>query len=479
MAMERQGIWIGGKERHGRGEPMPIVNPYTQEVFAEVDTASEEDVADAVELAHATFRDVMRTMPAHRRSAILRKAAELMPAWAEDIAATLVREAGKPITLCRVEARRAAEIFSLAADAAKTVSGEVVPTDVLPGGEGRMGMALRVPRGVVAAITPFNAPINLSLQKVAPALAAGCTVVLKPADQTPLSVLKLGRLLQEAGVPDGAFSVLPGRAATGRALVAHRRVAVVSFTGSAAVGEQIQAAAGIKKVILELGSNAPNIVCADADLDETASALVAAGFNSSGQICVSAQRLFVQTSVYQPFLDRFLPLVAKLKIGDPCDESVALGALINPAALDRIEAWVYEAVAEGAKVLIGGRRHPGGRNYLPTVLANVKPSMKVQCEEVFGPVATVTPFDTVQQAIDMANDSVYGLQAGVFTRDVATAFRVARDLEVGSVWINDASRTRVDNTPAGGVKRSGFGREGGRYSLEEFTELKFIGFKLG
>lgn len=477
--MERQGLWIGGKERHGRGEPMPVVNPYTQAVIAEVDTASDEDVADAVELAHATFRDTMRLMPAHRRAAILRKAAELMPRWADEIAGTLVQEGGKPITLCRVEARRAAEIFALAADAAKTLGGEVVPTDVLPGGEGRMGFAWRVPLGVVAAITPFNAPINLSLQKVAPALAAGCTVVLKPADQTPLSAFKLGRLLQEAGVPDGAFSVLPGRATTGRALVAYPRVAVVSFTGSAAVGRQIQAAAGIKKVVLELGSNAPNIVCADADLDEAAAALVAAGFNSSGQICVSAQRLFVQTAVYQPFLDRFLPLVGKLKIGDPLDESVALGALINPAALQRIEAWVTEAVAERATVLIGGRRHQGGRNYMPTVLANVKPSMKVQCEEVFGPVVTVTPFDTVQQAIDMANDSVYGLQAGVFTRDVATAFRFARDLEVGSVWINDASRTRLDNTPAGGVKQSGIGREGGRYSLEEFTELKFIGLKLG
>jgi acyl-CoA reductase-like NAD-dependent aldehyde dehydrogenase len=476
--MERQGIWIGGTERRGRGEPMPVVNPYTQDVFAEVDTASDEDVADAVELAHASFRDVMRTMPAHRRAAILRKAAELMPAWADDLAASLVREAGKPIALCRVEARRAAEIFSLAADAAKHVTGEVLPLDVLPGGEGRMGMVLRVPLGVVAAITPFNAPINLSLQKVAPALAAGCTVVLKPADQTPITVLKLGRLLREAGVPDGAVSILPGRAATGRALVGHPKVAVVSFTGSAAVGERIQQAAGIKKVILELGSNAPNIVCADADLDQAAAAIVQAGFNSSGQICVSAQRVYVHTAVVRPFLDRFLPLVADLKIGDPLDESVTLGALINPAALERIETWVREAVAEGATVLAGGRRHDGGRNFLPTVLTNVKPTMKVQCEEVFGPVLTITPFDTVDQAIDMANDSVYGLQAGVFTHDVATAFRVARDLEVGSVWINDASRTRLDNTPGGGVKRSGVGREGGRYSLEEFTTLKFVGLKL-
>lgn len=477
--MQRQGIWIGGQERRGRGEPLPVVNPWTGEVFAEVDTASDEDVGDAVELAHATFRDVMRTLPAHRRAAILRKASELIPAWAEDLATTLVQEGGKPIALCRVEARRASEILLLASDAAKTVEGEIVPMDVLPGGEGRLGMALRVPLGVVGAITPFNAPINLSLQKVAPALAAGCTVVLKPADQTPLTVLKLGRLLKEAGLPDGALSVLPGRAATGRALVAHPRVAVVSFTGSAAVGEQIQAAAGIKKVILELGSNAPNIVCADADLDEAARALAQAGFNSSGQICVSAQRVYLHTSVYQAFLDRFLPLVESLKTGDPRDETVTLGALINPGALERIEAWVTEAVAEGATVLSGGTRHTSGRNYLPTVLANVKPSMKVQCQEVFGPLVTVTPFDTIEQAIDMANDSVYGLQAGVFTRDVATAFRIARDLEVGSVWINDASRTRLDNTPGGGVKRSGVGREGGRYSLEEFVTYKFVGLKLG
>jgi acyl-CoA reductase-like NAD-dependent aldehyde dehydrogenase len=320
--------------------------------------------------------------------------------------------------------------------------------------------------------------MNLSLQMVAPALAAGWTVVLKPAELTASRVLHLGPIFAEAGLPAGALSILPGRAATGQALVSHPRVAVVSFTGSSAVAEKIQAVIGIKKVIYELGSIAPNIVCDDANLDQAAKSLVGAAFNSSGQICVSAQRIYVERPVYDAFLERFLPLVGKLKVGDPMDETVQLGSLISRDALARIESWVGEAVAQGARVLCGGRRHESGRNFLPTVLADVTPAMKVSCQEIFGPVVTVSRFDTDDEAIELANGTDYGLRAGVYTQNVNRAFRYARDLDVGGMSINDSSRFRQDNTPSAGVKRSGVGREGGRYAYEEYTYLKFVGFNL-
>ena len=477
--MNTVGLWLAGAERRGGGEALAVRTPFTDSLVATVDTASPQDVAEAVESAYRCFKSTMRLMPVHRRVAILEKAADLLDARAEDIARMLARESGKPISLCRVEARRGSDILHLAAESAKFVTGEIVPLDALAGADNRVGLALRMPLGVVAALSPFNAPINLSLQKVAPALAAGCTVVLKPAEQTPSTVLQLGPIFAEAGLPAGALSILPGRAETGQALVRHPRVAVVSFTGSSAVAEKIQASIGIKKVIYELGSVSPNVVCADADLDQAAQSLVAASFNSSGQICVSAQRIYIERSVWDAFLGRFLPLVDKLKVGDPLDESVQLGSLIGPAALDRIETWVAEAVGAGAKVLRGGRRHEGGRNYMPTVLADVTPSMKVQCQEIFGPVVTVTPFDTDEEAIALANDTDYGLRAGVYTQSLKRAFRYARDLDVGGMSINDSSRFRQDNTPTTGVKRSGVGQEGGRYAYEEYTYLKFVGFNAG
>jgi acyl-CoA reductase-like NAD-dependent aldehyde dehydrogenase len=420
----------------------------------------------------------MRRMPVHQRARILNKAADILSARAEELARCLTLESGKPIALARVESRRGADILRLAAQAAQFVTGEVVPLDALPGADGRTGLAMRMPLGVVAAISPFNAPINLSLQKVAPALAAGCTVVLKPADPTPHTVLALGEIFAEAGLPEGALSILPGSAEMAQALIADPLVAVVSFTGSTAVAEKIQAAVGIKKVIYELGSNAPNVVCADADLDLAAKSLVVSAFNSSGQICVSTQRIYAHADVYDGLIQRMVPLIESLKIGDPMDESVTLGALINTAALERIESWVEEAVAQGATALTGGRRHALDRNYMPTLLADVTPDMKVQCREVFGPVVTISRFRTDEEAIALCNDSPYGLRAGVFTRDLSRAFLYARDLEVGAMSINDSSRFRQDNTPSSGIKSSGVGQEGGRYAYEEYTYLKFVALRL-
>lgn len=472
-AQEERGIWLGGEERLGRGPIVWVRSPFSEEVQASVATASPEDVADAVGLAQSCFKSTMRLTPVHRRAAILMKAADLLTAQAERMAVMLARETGKPITLCRTETRRGHEILRLAAEAARSVTGEIVPLDALPGADGRLGLAVRVPLGVVAAISPFNAPVNLSLQKVAPALAAGCTVVLKPADATPLTVLMLGEIFAEAGLPRGALSILPGSAETGESLVSDPRVAVVSFTGSAAVAREIQRLVGIKKLIYELGANSPNIVCSDADIELAATSLVGAAFNSSGQICVSAQRLYIHEEVYEPFLRRMIELMENIRIGDPMDESVTMGTLISPDALERIDRWVQEAVRDGARVIKGGARHSGGRNYLPTLLTDVTRSMKVQADEIFGPVATVTSFTEDEEAIRMANDSPYGLRAGVFTRDLERAFRYVRDLEVGGVNINDGSRFRQDNTPSCGVKNSGVGREGGRYAYEEYTYLKF------
>lgn len=470
-------LLLAGRASPGRGKPLEIRSPFSDDLVGVVATASLEDVNEAVEAAYTCFKGTMRLMPVHRRAAILHRAAEILTDRAEELAIMLVRETGKPIALARHEARRGSDILNLAAEAARHVTGEIVPLDALPGADDRIGLAMRTPLGVVAAVSPFNAPINLSLQKVAPALAAGCTVVLKPSDPTPNTVLMLGDILTEAGLPAGALSVLPGNADMAQALVSHPRVAVVSFTGSSAVAEKIQSSIGIKKVIYELGSNAPNIVCLDADLDLAAKTLVQSAFNSSGQICVSAQRIYAHREVYDSFIGKMQPLIAALKIGDPMDETVTLGTLINKAALERIEAWVAEAISEGAKAITGGSRHESGRNFQPTLLANVRRSMKVQSLEIFGPVVTITPFDTDEEAIGLANDTPYGLRAGVFTQDLKRAFRYARDLDVGGMSINDSSRFRQDNTPSSGVKRSGVAQEGGRYAFEEYTYLKFVGLR--
>lgn len=476
--LEDVDIWLAGRPCKGSGPAAEIRSPFSDELVGRVTTANAADAERAVESAHACFQSTMRHLPVHKRAAILNRAADLLTKRSEELAVCLTRESGKPITLSRVESRRGSDILRLAAQSAQFVTGEIVPLDALEGADGRVGLAMRMPRGVVAAISPFNAPINLSLQKVAPALAAGCPVVLKPSEPTPCTVLKLGKIFAEAGLPEGALSILPGGAEVAQSLVRNPLVAVVSFTGSTAVAEKIQSSLGIKKAIYELGSNAPNVVCADADLDLAARLLVAAAFNSSGQICVSAQRIFAHAEVFDELLSRMVPIVSKLKIGDPMDETVALGALISRAALERIESWVDEAVSQGAKVLIGGRRHELGRNYMPTILTNVTAQMKVQSQEVFGPVVTISRFGSDEEAIALCNDSRYGLRAGVFTRDLSRAFRYARDLQVGAMSINDSSRFRQDNTPSSGIKASGVGQEGGRYAYEEYTYLKFIALRL-
>lgn len=472
------GSLINGVEVKGGGrEAHEIRSPYNGEVVGVVEYGTRADIEEAVQTAHRVFQETMKKMPAHKHSEILRKAADLVEAQAEDFAKVLMAEAGKPIRDARGEVGRAIQVIRFASEEAKANDGELLKMDSAVGGENRIGFAKRYPVGVVAAITPFNFPLNLVLHKLATAFAAGCTVVLKPAEKTPLSAMKLAKLLEEAGYPKGALNVVNG---TGvdlvEPLVTHPLVKKVTFTGSGPVGWKIKEMAGPRKVTLELGSNSPNLIFNDANLDVAVESIVKGGFTFAGQACISVQRVYVQRDVYQTFLDRLVPKVAGLRVGDPALETTDIGPMITEQAAMRAEAWIREAASEGATVVIGGERN--GNIVSPTVITNTKHHMKVVCEEVFAPLITVIPFDTEEEVIAAANDSDYGLQAGVFTSDINRAFRIADQLETGGVWINEVSTVRTDHIPYGGVKMSGLGKEGVKYAIEDMTETKFIGVRL-
>ncbi|WP_223587567.1 aldehyde dehydrogenase family protein [Neobacillus bataviensis] len=473
----RLGSIINGQERNEPNrETLEVKNPYNQEIVAELALATETDLNEAVENAFETFHSTMKKMPAHQRSDILRKAADILEEKPEDFIDTIVQEAGKPIKYSRDEINRSVQVLRFASELAKNITGEVLAMDAAIGGENRMGLVKRIPLGVVGAITPFNFPLNLSLHKIAPAIAAGNTIVFKPAEKTPVSGYKLVKLFQEAGLPDGALNLLMGTGVVGAPLVTHEKVHKVSFTGSLAVGKKIRETAGFKKVTLELGSNSPNIIFEDGDIETAVKRLVVGAFSFSGQVCIHAQRIFVQKNVYQSFLDQFINETRALKIGDPLEEATDIGPMITEKEAERAKLWIDDAVRNGAKIEVGGERN--GTILSPTIMTNVDRNMKIIAEEVFAPIVSVIPFDTEEEVIGYANDSIYGLQAGVFTQDIDRAIRVADQLEIGGVWINDISTYRQDNLPYGGVKQSGVGREGIKYAIEEMTELKFIGIKL-
>ncbi|WP_284035520.1 aldehyde dehydrogenase family protein [Neobacillus sp. 114] len=473
----RLGSIINGQERNEPNrETLEVKNPYNQEIVAELALATKTDLNEAVENAFETFHSTMKTMPAYQRSDILRKAADLLEEKQEDFTDTIVQEAGKPIKYSRDEINRSVQVLRFASELAKNITGEVLPMDAAIGGENRMGLVKRIPLGVVGAITPFNFPLNLSLHKIAPAIAAGNTIVFKPAEKTPVSGYKLVKLFQEAGLPDGALNLLMGTGAVGALLVTHEKVHKVSFTGSLAVGKKIRETAGFKKVTLELGSNSPNIIFEDGDIETAVKRLVVGAFSFSGQVCIHAQRIFVQKNVYQPFLEQFIKETRALKIGDPMVEATDIGPMITEKEAERAKLWIEDAVKNGAKIEVGGEQN--GTILSPTIMTDVDRNMKIIAEEVFAPIVSVIPFDTEEEVIGYANDSIYGLQAGVFTQDIDRAIRVADQLEIGGVWINDISTYRQDNIPYGGVKQSGIGREGIKYAIEEMTELKFIGIKL-
>ncbi|AQQ53158.1 aldehyde dehydrogenase family protein [Planococcus lenghuensis] len=472
------GSIINGSERNEQDrETHEVRNPFNQELIGTIALASPEDLDDAVNSAYEIYEKTIRHMPAHKRGEILRKAAQLLDERKEEFAQSIMIESGKPIQQSRTEVQRSVQLLLYAAEEAKNITGEVVPMDAAIGGENRMGMVKKKSLGVVGAITPFNFPLNLTLHKIAPAIAAGNTVVFKPAEKTPITGYKIVKLLHESGLPEAALNLVLGTGADiGQPLVEHEKVAKISFTGSVPVGKGIQKSAGFKKLTLELGSNSPILVFDDANIEDLAVSLIKGGFGYSGQTCISVQRIYAHTNIYEQLLEKLIEETNKLKVGDPADESVDIGPMITEEAAKRADEWIKKAVEEGAKAEVGGERN--GNIVPPTILTNVNKEMHVVKKEVFAPIISVIPFEQEEDAIAQANDSIYGLQAAVFTKNIDRAFRVADQIESGGVWINESSTYRQDNYPYGGVKQSGVGREGVKYAVEEMLELKFIGVKL-
>jgi acyl-CoA reductase-like NAD-dependent aldehyde dehydrogenase len=464
-ATERR-LLIGG-EWTETGDWLDVRSPYSGEIVGRVAKARAGETRRAVDAAEQALRE---PLPAHKRAEILVRVAGALGRRHDEVARLISDEAGKPMKAARVEAKRAMSTYTFAAVEARKLAGEMVPMEASQAGEGKLAFTLRVPIGIVGAISPFNFPLNLVAHKIAPALAAGCAVVLKPASQTPLSALMLAELEQEAGLPPGWLNVLVGPASEiGDVLIDDERVKALSFTGSGAVGWELKRRSPKKRVALELGNATPVIVAADADLDVAAEKLAANAFSFAGQSCISVQRVYVERAAYDGLLQRFLPKVEALKVGDPADEETDVGPLIDDGARDRVLAWVRESRGQ---VLAGGELD--GELIRPTVIANPAPDDKVSCEEVFGPVCTVTAVDSLDEAIELANGTRYGLQAGIFAASLDTVLRVSRALEFGGVTVNEAPTFRADQMPYGGVKDSGNTREGPHYAVRELTEERLI-----
>jgi acyl-CoA reductase-like NAD-dependent aldehyde dehydrogenase len=440
-----------------------------------VQLAGPEEVRAALD-ANVSVARACREMPAYERAAALRKIADGLEAARPELVRTLALEAGKPITQARLELDRTIFVFRDAAEEATRIQGEVLPADSVPAGKGRIAITRRFPLSPIAAITPFNFPILLAAHKIAPAIACGATITLKPPPQDPLTTLRLGELVKASGYPAGAVNIVPCTVEVAQILIDDPRVRLITFTGSAKAGWAIRAKAASKRVLLELGGNAAVIIEPDADLAWAATRCALGGFTYAGQSCISTQRIYVHERVYQAFLDAFLPKVRDLKMGDVLDEKTDVGPMICAEAAERVERWMKEAIAGGAEVALGGKRR--GVFIEPTVLLHTTAEMKVNCEEVFAPLVTVTPYRDVSEAIAWANASPYGLQAGVFTTNLQTMFRLHAELDVGAVNGNDIPGFRVDRLPYGGAKASGLGREGVRYAIEEMTERRVLTLKI-
>jgi acyl-CoA reductase-like NAD-dependent aldehyde dehydrogenase len=466
MRMYIAGQWID------KPQTIPVENPYDRSVVDTVPRADRGDVQRALDSA-VRGASAMARLSGYDRYKILHKAAELMTARQEDLGRTISLEEGKIIAEGRLEASRAIETILGSAEEAKRIHGETVPVDGAPGGAGRLAFTLRVPCGVVVAISPFNFPLNLVCHKVGPAIAGGNAVIVKPASDTPLSALKLTEILLEAGLPAEGIQCLTGPGGeVGDLLSADRRVRKITFTGSRDVGEHICKTAGLKRVTMELGSNAPVIVMPDADLERVAQAVAATGYANAGQVCISAQRILTAGKVYADFLSALKPKVEAIRTGNQLDETVNMGPLVREKEAIRVDEWVREAVGSGARLVTGGQRQ--GAVYAPTVVADVKPNMRISREELFGPAVAVTPFDDIDQAIALANDSSYGLAASIFTENLEHAMKFAREVQSGNLHVNWGPQWRADLMPYGGLKESGFGKEGPRYAVEEMTELKLV-----
>lgn len=468
---------IGG-EWVDKDEKIEVIYPYTRKVIGTVPKGSEGNVYKAIERAKEGFKEIS-SLTAYERYEILMRAVQLLKEKAEEFAKTLVLEVGKTIKEARTEVQRAIQTLIFSAEEAKRINGETLPIDAHPNGRGKVGFYIRVPVGIVSAITPFNFPLNLSMHKVGPALAVGNAVILKPSERTPLTPLMLGEILLEAGLPPKALSVIPGYGDVGKAMTTHPDVRVVSFTGSRKVGDIIARQVGIKKLVLELGSNSAIILHKDGDIDRAVEKTVQGGYTIAGQVCISVQRVFVHEDVYEEFLHRLKERITGLKVGDPMQEDTDLGPMIAPSELQRIQEWIDEAVQKGAKVETGSLKCAEDETvFSPTIVSLVPEDTKLFKEEAFAPVVAVNPYKEIDEAIKWVNSSDYGLQVGVFTKDIQTAWKCIREIEAGGVLINEGPTFRADHMPYGGMKYSGIGREGPKFAIEDYTEIKTVIFDL-
>lgn len=465
-----QKFLVGGEWR-ASSETLDVKFPYDGSVIDAVYMATQQDMEDAIVAAQKGF-EITRRLPSHKRTEILQNLHRLMKARFDDLVELMIMEGGKNRKTAVGETTRALQTILVSSEEARRLEGEVFSIDWTPAGENRQGFTRRAPIGIVLGITPFNYPLNLACHKLGPAIATGNAFILKPAEKTPLSSVLLAELVLEAGYPPEAFSMLNCWGPQSEVMVTDPRIAMLSFTGSASVGWMLKNKAGRKRVALELGGNAGLIVHSDADLDLAVAQAADGGFANAGQNCISVQRILIQQDIFEEFTDRFVEKVKTLKVGDPRAADTDVGPLITLRDAERAESWVNEAVSGGASVLLGGRRE--GTMFYPTVLTETLPNMKVSCEEVFAPVVTVMPYKEWDEAIAMINDTEYGLQAGLFTNNVKLIMDAWDRIDVGGLHVNSVSTFRVDHMPYGGIKASGFGREGVKYTMEEMTELRLM-----
>lgn len=469
-------LFINGEKVETAGYA-PLYSPYSGEEIAQIAMADQEWTKKAVTAAYEA-REAVANMPAYQRADILEKVVWLLKERAEEAARIISLESAKPIVFARGEVARTIETYKFSAEEAKRIHGETIPFDAAAGGVGRIGYTVREPIGVIGAITPFNFPMNLVAHKVGPAIAAGNTIVLKPASQTPLSALFIAELFEEAGLPAGVLNVVTGPGGVvGDTIVEDERVSMVTFTGSPSVGIGIRNKAGLKKTTLELGSNSALIIDKGTNMDEIMERCIMGAFSNQGQVCISLQRVYAHEDIYEEFVEKFTEEARKLKVGDPLDLETYVSALISKGEADRVLEWIEEAKGRKATITAGGKVQKGILE--PTIIAGGGHELKVSCQEAFAPVVVVNKVRSVEEAVELVNDSRYGLQAGIYTNNVKNALYAAQKLHVGGVIINDVPTYRVDQMPYGGVKESGTGREGIKYAVEEMTEMKLVVWNQG
>lgn len=464
-------IFLNGKWQN-LNKKNEVLNPFDGSVIDTIPSASPAEITAAID-GLAKGAETMRQLPSYKRVEILRKTGNLIREQKEEISQLISSEEGKVLAESRIETSRAAETIDLSADEARRMHGETLPLDSTPGGVGKIGFSLRVPCGIVAAITPFNFPLNLVAHKLGPAIAGGNAILLKPASDTPLSSLKLVELFLEAGLPEEAIACVTGSGAElGKAICLDSRIRKISFTGSAEVGEQICRLAGLKRITMELGSNSPVIVLDDADPEKVANAIAVSGFSNAGQVCISSQRILTTPNIHDELLDAITTKVSQLTAGNQLDDKSDIGPLIRESDARRVEEWIGQAQLNGAKLHCGGERKDA--IIQPAVLSNVSSDMRISCEELFGPAVGITKAENIEDAIHLANNTRFGLSAAIFTQDIDKAMRFAREVESGSLHINYGTAWRAETMPYGGLKDSGMGKEGPKYAIEEMTETKMV-----